>query len=84
MAALVSIGTISIAGSSNCTGIFNGQNMQNNWDSHAPAMTALGGMMGNWDVKTAYVCRLESQSLLGQPTYDQDIKANASPMWMGP
>lgn len=83
MAAMVSIGTIAIGGSSNCTGIFSGQNMQNNWDSHAPNISSLGTMMGTWNYTNVYLARLDNQSVFNQPIYDQDSKTNASPMWMG-
>lgn len=84
MPAFVNIGTIAIGGSSNGAGIFSGQNMQNNWDSNSPTISSLGSMMGNRCIKSAYYCVLESESVLSQPLYDQDIKCNLSPMWMGP
>ncbi|MDQ0189657.1 hypothetical protein JI721_09240 [Alicyclobacillus cycloheptanicus] len=84
MPAVVSIGFIHVGGTSNCAGIFSGQNMQNDWDANSPAMSVLGTTLGNGNLKSAYLAQLRNEALLGQPTYDQDIKCNGSPTWIGP
>lgn len=83
MSAIVNVGPIVIGGASNGVGVFNGQNMQNDWDSHAPNISTLGPMMGNSSAQWSMYAALWINTAVGQPTFDQDFKANNSPMWIG-
>ncbi len=84
MSASVSIGMIQIGSATNQVGIFSGQNMQNNWDSHAPTISATGDTSGNYNVTICQYAMLWNQSALGQATFDQDAKLNGSPLAIGP
>jgi len=84
MAAQIQIGNIRIGAAANCVGLFNGQNMQDNWDSHAPNISASGGITGDGGYMTTYSTTLWNKMLVGQPLLDADYKSNASPLWIGP
>ncbi|MCL6547740.1 MAG: hypothetical protein K6T30_02395 [Alicyclobacillus sp.] len=84
MSAIVEIGSIWVGGASNCAGLFNGQNMQNNWDSHAPNISAAGVMMGGGSAYVSWLTGLWVRSVIGQPLADQDWKLNGSPLLVGP
>lgn len=82
MAAFIDIGPIKVGGTANSTGIFNGQNIEDNWDSHAPTITVFGGPYGNHTTQYAILVRASVNAVLGQPIFDDDIKANDSPVVM--
>ncbi|MBX5437291.1 MAG: hypothetical protein IRZ33_08740 [Alicyclobacillaceae bacterium] len=84
MSAFVEIGQIWIGGASNGAGLFNGQNMQNDWDSHAPHISAGGVLMGGACVFQSWLTGLWMWTLVGQPLVDQDWKMNGAQMWIGP
>lgn len=84
MGAVVNVGSIFIGSTANATGIFNGQNMQNDWDSHSSNMSTLGTMSGNRSIQASLYTVLWSTAVIGQPVLDQDIKANGSPLIIGP
>jgi hypothetical protein len=84
MSATVQIGRILIGGAANCVGVFNGQNMQNDWDSHAPNLSAFAGIHGDHCMALFQHCTLYNSTAIGQPTFDADTKMNQSPMYIGP
>lgn len=84
MSSYVAIGRVIIGGASHCTGLFSGQNMQNNWDSHAPSIGSLGAILGNYCLQSAGLSAVSVSAAIGQPIIDADVKANGSPMWIGP
>lgn len=83
MPAFVSIAGIVFGGASNQVGAFNGQNIQNAWDSHAPNISAAGSSLGQYTVKHVANAILYNNMLIGQPTMDADWKDNGSPQWQG-
>jgi hypothetical protein len=80
MAAVVNLGGIQFGGSSNQVGVYNGQNMQNGWDSNSPNASVLGPLMGQWSFQWAGAAPFLNVMPGGQPTFDNDIKNNASPL----
>jgi hypothetical protein len=84
MSANVSIGFIQIGSAANAVGVFNGQNMQNNWDSHTPTLATIGGAFGNHDYMACQYATLSNRSELGQATFDNDTKLNGAKLWIGP
>jgi hypothetical protein len=83
MSANVQIGRILIGGASHCVGVFNGQNMQNDWDSHSPTISSFAGIYGNHSLALFQQCSMYNAAVIGQPTLDQDTKTNQSPMYIG-
>ena len=83
MTASIHIGTLKSGGLSNTTGIFSGQNLQNDWDAHSQAITSLGTMMGRGNVQGALWAALWWNAVVGQPVLDEDIKANGGIVVMG-
>lgn len=79
MATAVRIGSIQVSTVTNNAGFFNGQNMQNNWDSHAPTIGSRGGVFGNRNLAITGQSLFTNQNVAGQPLLDQDLKANGSP-----
>lgn len=84
MSASVSIGFIQIGSASNQIGVFSGQNMQNNWDSHAPNSSSVGSVSGNHCLTICQYAVLWNRSEMGQAIFDQDIKLNGSTFAIGP
>ncbi len=84
MAAFVTVGGVQFGGSSNQVGVFNGQNMQNGWDSNASNTSLLGTLMGQFSVGFALVAPFINVQPGGQPIFDNDLKNNASPLVEGP
>ena len=84
MTATISIGRIIVGSATNCVGVFNGQNMQNDWDSHAPVTTCIGALTGNHSQSHSVLAYVWTHSVIGQATLDQDWKCNGSPMLIGP
>lgn len=83
MTAIIHIGTLRSGGLSNTTGIFSGQNLQNDWDSHSQSINSLGTMMGRYNVQGALWAALWWNTAVGQPVVDEDIKANGGTVVMG-
>ncbi len=84
MAAVVNIGGLQFGGSSNQVGVYNGQNMQNAWDSNSPSTSATGTLNGMGSTKIVGAAVLYNYALAGQALIDSDIKNNASPAAEGP
>jgi hypothetical protein len=84
MPANVQIGYIVIGSAANAVGVFNGQNMQNDWDSHSPSTATIGMTMGNHSLVVSQFAYMWNMNKVGQPLFDQDTKANGSPMLIGP
>lgn len=59
-------------------GVFSGQNIQNSWDSHTPAVVSFGFIMGDYCISTSELSLLWTQSRDGQAIYDGDYKGNQS------
>lgn len=84
VSAQVEIGRIMLGGASNCVGVFSGQNMQNDWDSHSHGVTSFGGIFGDRCYAFFQQCSLVNTSQTGQILFDHDTKLNQSPMYVGP
>jgi hypothetical protein len=84
MGAIVNVGGIAFGGSSNQVGVFSGQNMQSGWDSNSPNLSTLGTLMGSGSLQYVYIAGSNNWMLIGQPTNDNDLKNNASPLIEGP
>jgi hypothetical protein len=84
MSAKISIGFIRIASATNAVGVFTGQNMQSDWDSHAPFLAAMGGILGSNDFICCQYATIQNQSELGQAVIDKDAKQNNAKLWIGP
>jgi hypothetical protein len=74
----VHLGAIQTGAWSENAGIFTGQNIQNSWDSHSPAITTSSVLMGDFNIGISHISWLYTQNVHGQPTFDQDVKGNAS------
>jgi len=84
VAAFVNVGAVQFGGSSNQVSVFNGQNMQNAWDSHSPNVSTTGTAMGQLDMQNTGVAFLNNIMGIGQPIVDPDFKNNGAPMVVGP
>lgn len=84
MSAIVNLGGIQFGGSTNQIGVYNGQNMQNAWDSNSPSMSVGGPLEGMCSTKIIGTAVLYNYSIAGQALFDSDIKNNASPVAEGP
>ncbi|WP_026962333.1 hypothetical protein [Alicyclobacillus herbarius] len=84
MAAIVNLGGIVFGGSSNQVGVFSGQNMQNGWDANSPNLSLLGTNYGQFAFEYTMFGALNTWMAVGQPTLDNDLKNNATPMLEGP
>lgn len=84
MSAMVNIGQVTVGSAANATGVFNGHNMQNDWDSHAPNISSTGGIMGNWSVESSHYALIWNTNNVGQPIADNDYKMNVNRVWIGP
>lgn len=84
MAAVVNLGAVQFGGSSNQVGVFNGQNMQNAWDSNSPNLSATGTLMGQFSAQWSVAAVVNAFMPVGQPVFDNDLKDNGSPQLEGP
>jgi len=84
MSAMVSIGWVNVGAATNGTGVFNGQNMQNDWDSHAPSISSSGDIAGNWGRYFSVYTILWNINEIGQPIVDSDTKMNNNRILIGP
>lgn len=84
MAAVVNLGGVQFGGSSNQVGVFNGQNMQNGWDANSPNTSVLGTMYGQLSWQGTWFAPLYNFAPGNQPTFDNDLKDNVSPLLQGP
>ncbi len=84
MAAFVTVGGVQFGGSTSQVGVYNGQNMQNGWDSNSPNTSSLGTLLGQFSVEYAISAPLYNFQPGGQPIFDNDIKHNISPSMEGP
>lgn len=84
MASVVNLGAIQLGSATNNIGFFNGQNIQNAWDSHSPNLSNMGTLMGSFSVEFTCVALFSNIMPIGQPIIDSDIKNNASPSIEGP
>lgn len=80
MAAICNTGGVIFGGSSNQVGVFDGQNMQNGWDSHSPNLSVLGTVMGQFDYQVVPITQLNNAMGVGQPIIVQNVKNNGSPV----
>lgn len=74
----VQLGSIQTGGWEENVGIFSGQNIQNSWDAHSVSVRSFGGLLGDFDTGLCAISSFVSHSVYGQPTYDNDVKGNAS------
>ncbi|MCL6547739.1 MAG: hypothetical protein K6T30_02390 [Alicyclobacillus sp.] len=79
----VQLGAIQSGGWSDNVGVFSGQNIQNSWDSHTPSASSWGALLGDANTAACLVCWMYDVSLLGQPTFDGDVKGNQSALVIG-
>jgi len=84
MAAIVNLGGVSFGGATNQVGVFNGQNMQNAWDSNAGNISVTGTLMGQFSAQYSVISNMNNWMGLGEPIIDNDIKNNGTPMIVGP
>ncbi len=84
MAAIITVGGIQFGGSTNQVGVFNGQNMQNGWDSNSPNTSVLGSLLGQFSLEFVFAAPFYNIQPGGQPVFDNDLKNNASPLAEGP
>jgi hypothetical protein len=84
MAAVVNLGGVQFGGSSNGVGVYNGQNMQNAWDTNSPNTSNLGTIMGQFSLQVNFVALMNNNMPIGQPILDNDFKTNGTPMVEGP
>lgn len=84
LAAVVNLGGVQFGGSSNQVGVYNGQNMQNGWDSNSPNMSVFGAAMGQLCLQGAWLAPFYAFTPGSQTIFDNDLKDNASPLLQGP
>ncbi len=75
---LVRLESIHTGACTDNVGFFSGQNIQNSWDSHTPAIVSFGFVMGDYCIANSIASILWNHSTSCQPIYDSDTKETGS------